>query len=154
MSSDDHDLDAAEAQTTTALRTYMTSEGGDDYAAITDFVEPVVDLYADQPVELGKVGDTVRSLWELIIDTAETTPYYDASQDRLVDFVRRSSICHLQQIRCHNSTTRHCGLNYLCSDRACVTDGTMTQECIGTCFLNLRLANADAETPIDTSSQW
>jgi hypothetical protein len=47
MSSDDHDLDAAEAQTTTALRTYMTSEGGDDYAAITDFVEPVVDLYAD-----------------------------------------------------------------------------------------------------------
>jgi hypothetical protein len=89
MSSDDHDLDAAEAQTTTALRTYMTSEGGDDYAAITDFVEPVVDLYADQPVELGKVGDTVRSLWGMIIDTAETTPYYDASQDRLVDFVRK-----------------------------------------------------------------
>lgn len=80
-------IDVAEDQASAALELYLESDT-ELQDAVTRFTQPVCDLYTEMVPNERELADALDALWNALLDIAQSTPYNDPVQDRLVSFIK------------------------------------------------------------------
>jgi len=80
-------IDVAKDHASTALESYLKSDT-ELQDAVQRFIQPIYDLYAEKLPNESQLADALDALWTALLDIAQSTPYDDPSQDRLVSFIK------------------------------------------------------------------
>lgn len=80
-------VDVAQDQASAALESYLNS-GVDLQDAVSLFIQPVFGLYDQKLPSESQLSDSLDALWTALLDIAQSIPYSDPTQDRLISFIK------------------------------------------------------------------